>query len=63
MEYEIYSISDKGVQVCHIVCSANEVDKELKELVKQYPGRKWIFGTDIHFRKDIGKDKLQINWY
>ena len=53
MEYEIYGLNEKGtLMMCYITCKSGEVDDELEKLTKDYPGRKWLFGIDIRFRRD-----------
>ena len=62
MEYEIYGLSEKGTSIiCYKICSGSDVDKELNKLAKKYPGKKWLFGIDIRFRRDSGS-KIEKGW-
>ena len=54
MEYDIYDVDMKdGIVItnCHVGCPASKVDESLKELNKRHPGKNWVFGIDVHFRK------------
>ena len=58
LKYEIYSIEEKtGYIACEAVCTADKIDGFLKELKRNFPGKTWFFGVDIHFRRGGGEDE------
>ena len=62
MEYEIWGMDKKDtVMECYVSCKGSEVDKNLIKLVKEYPGKKWMFGMHIHFRRDVDGD-VKVGW-